>query len=432
MSHNFRDLERPDSPRRKDAVLMAAISELECLDHPTRQDMSRFSRLFLPLYAAASTDIKRTASATLSRLARVPDDVAEMLINEPIAIAAPFIAHYQVLKESALSRAVARNGAPHARAAARRSDLSPEAISALRRLRDPSVEGLLILRGLIPDPATETGRAPNVAPVPAPGAAPVAKPRAAPVSAPPASARPVVDSPPMDPSEKLRQQLRLLAQRSPAAKPALPAKKPIIARIEAAAERPGRRAPSFPLNREISARTRSTQEALPDPVSASAAEARRASSSSPQRRIAEVRLAQLARYAKRDQETWFATALADAMEASFALAERIMMDLSGRQLATALIGLNAPESIIKSALETFFPHLGKPSAKQTLATDLISELDLESCAARLATWQRADAYTTGASAHVPALADSKPARREPFQREAPKDAKTARTTRKSG
>ncbi|MDP2121722.1 MAG: hypothetical protein Q8K28_17635, partial [Hoeflea sp.] len=129
MSDNFRDLERPDAAHRKDQVLMAAISGLECLERPTRQDLVRFSRLFMPLYAGAHPDVKRTASAALSRLPRLPDDVADMLVNEPIAIAAPFIAHYPLLKESTLARAVARRGAPHARAAARRSDLSPQAIA---------------------------------------------------------------------------------------------------------------------------------------------------------------------------------------------------------------------------------------------------------------------------------------------------------------
>ncbi len=116
VSDNFRDLERPDGVRRKDAVLMAAISGLECLDHPSRQDLARFSRLFMPLYREAGLDTRRTASATLSRLSRVPEDVAEMLINEPIAIAAPFIVHYPLLNENALTRAVMRHGAPHARA----------------------------------------------------------------------------------------------------------------------------------------------------------------------------------------------------------------------------------------------------------------------------------------------------------------------------
>ncbi|MEM5473457.1 hypothetical protein WNZ14_17130 [Hoeflea sp. AS60] len=368
MSDNFRDLERPDGVRRKDAVLMAAISGLESLDHPSRQDMARFSRLFIPLYKTASQETCRTASATLSRLSRVPDDVADMLINEPISIAAPFIVHYPLINENALTRAVMRHGAPHARAAARRSDLSPQAIAKLQELKDPSVDGLLVLRELIPDPAS-------------------ARP-ATPVSRPSETIRPNVDAPPLDPSEKLRATLRALVAASPT--------------------------PKSPLNRPTS--TRKASGAVDAPSPALQDEKTAAASMAARRRVGDVRLAQLARHAKTDQESWFATALADAMGASFALAERIMMDLSGRQLATALIGLGAPEDTIKSALESFFPHLAKPSVRHTLATDLIEELDSESCAARLQAWQRADSYTNGAASHVPALSDGKPVRQNTDQR----------------
>lgn len=381
MSDSFRDLERPEGGRRKDAVMMAAISGLECLDHPTRQDLVRFSRLFVPLYRTASQEARRTASATLSRLSQVPADVADMLINEPIAIAAPFIVHYPRLSETALIHAVMRHGAPHARAAARRSDLSPQAIAKLQQLKDPSVDSLLVLRGLIPAPAQPLAQAETQS-----------RPAATPV-APSSPSRQSVAAPPLDPSERLRTQLKALVAASPA--------------------------PKSPLNRPTSPRKLanthpSAAPALAEPATASAKATAR-------RRVGDVRLAQLARHAQTDQESWFATALADAMGASFALAERIMMDLSGRQLATAMIGLGAPEATIKSALESFFPHLAKPSARHTLATDLIEELDRDSCAARLQSWQRADSYTNGAASHVPTLADGKPVRQDRDQRVSPRD-----------
>ena len=363
---------------------MAAISGLECLDHPTRQDLARFSRLFMPLYREAGLDTRRTASATLSRLSRVPEDVAEMLINEPIAIAAPFIVHYPLINENALTRAVMRHGAPHARAAARRSDLSPKAIAKLQELKDPSVDGLLVLRGLIPDPASSAVREPGSGSV--------------------SNTRPTVDAPPLDQSEKLRAQLKAMVAASPT--------------------------PKSPLNRPTSPRKLLASDALaPGRTRQDAA----VTSAAARRRVGDVRLAQLARHAVTDQETWFATSLADAMGASYALAERIMMDLSGRQLATALIGLGAPESTIKSALESFFPHLAKPSLRHTLATDLIEELDSDSCAARLQAWQRADSYTNGAAAHVPALADGKPVRQDTERRISPRDVRhRVSTSRKAG
>jgi uncharacterized protein (DUF2336 family) len=283
VSDSFRDLEQPDSAHRKDAVLMATISGLEYLDRPTRQDMARFSKLFLPLFDAASGPTRRTASAALSRLPRVPDDVAQMLINQPIDIAAPFIAQYAGLKESALARAVARMGAPHARAAARRSDLSPQAISALRALDDPSVEGLLVLRGLVPDPAKQAAIKP---PAPSPRVE--------------SAERRTVETPPLDPSEKLRENLaRNGASRSRAESTAQPA-----------GEFPKQACSPAPL----------PASRLPPPAGPPQ---RPPSADWPKHG-----LGQLARYAKPDHESWFATALADAMETSYALAERIMMDLS--------------------------------------------------------------------------------------------------------
>ncbi|SOE17489.1 uncharacterized protein SAMN05877838_2389 [Hoeflea halophila] len=367
--------------------MMAAISGLECLDHPTRQDLVRFSRLFVPLYKTASQEARRTASATLSRLSQVPEDVAEMLINEPIAIAAPFIVHYPRFKETALVQAVMRHGAPHARAAARRSDLSPQAIARLQQLKDPSVDSLLVLRGLIPAPAQPQAASEMQAVPKMQARAPEA------ATAKSLPSRPNVAAPPLDPSERLRTQLKALVAASPA--------------------------PQAPLNRPTSPHKRATTQSSAAPVLAEPATA--SAKARAQRRVGDVRLAQLARHARTDQESWFATALADAMGASFALAERIMMDLSGRQLATAMIGLGAPEATIKSALESFFPHLANPSARHTLATDLIEELDSENCAARLQSWQRADSYTNGAASHVPALADGKPVRQDRDQRVSPRD-----------
>lgn len=371
MSDSFRDLERPEAAHRKDAVLMAAISGLEYLDRPSRQDMARFSKLFLPLFEAASIQTRRTAAAALSRLPRVPDDVAEHLINQPVEIAAPFIAHFAGLKESALERAVALNGAPHARAAARRSDLSPKAIASLRALGDPSVESLLVLRGLIPDPAKQ--------------GSPSIEARYERLAK--AELR-TVETPPLDPSETLREQLRALALRTPAA----------------AAERakPGYNAP---LNRPVGQRKKAVEQ-----QATSSGKTTAGTSAATLRRLADARLHQLAKYAKPDHESWFATALADAMQTSYALAERIMMDLSGRQLATALIALKAPPETTKAALESFFPHLSKPSTLQTQANDLMSDLDPQACEERLSAWQRADRYTSGGALHVPALADGKPVR----------------------
>ncbi|MDP2119287.1 MAG: hypothetical protein Q8K28_05225 [Hoeflea sp.] len=190
----------------------------------------------------------------------------------------------------------------------------------------------------------------------------------------------------------------------------------------------GVRAPAQALNRPLSTRTAPAPKAEPRSTPPEAAPGE-AQATAP-RRVSKTRLGQLARYAQPDQASWFATALADAMETSYALAERIMMDLSGRQLATALIALGAPATTSRAALESFFPHLKEASARHTLATDLIESLDRESCTARLDAWHRADRYTHGGATHVPALADSKPVRRETGDRVGRQD--TRRGARKAG
>jgi len=369
VSDRFRDLEAPDEGNRKDIVLMAAVSGFESLAHPTRQDLRQFSRLFLPLYAVASPQARRTASAALSRLATVPDDIVERLIFEPIEIAAPFIAHHTALPESALARAIAHKGPGHARAAARRPNLSAAGLAALSALREPSVDRALMLRGLSADAVhTQTG-VEVVAPVgdmvdrswPA---------FVAERTGSTAANRPVVDG-----SEALREDLRRLASRGSSRAPGVGS----LAGLAVAQ------------SRTLDEDARAQVEMRPH-------------------RAGVGHLARLARHARSDEAQWFATALADAMAASFDLAERIMLDISGTQLATALIALGADHGLIRTALEAHFPHLAAPSRQATCADDLILSLDHETCAARLAAWQRADAYTRRMPVHVPQLAETRPVR----------------------
>ena len=79
MSDSFRDLERPESAHRKDAVLMAAISGLEYLDRPSRQDLARFSKLFLPMFEAAS------AATLQATAAQKRSDVEGVSLDEELA-----------------------------------------------------------------------------------------------------------------------------------------------------------------------------------------------------------------------------------------------------------------------------------------------------------------------------------------------------------
>lgn len=360
MSNRFRDLEKPDQRQRADIVLMASVSGFECLACPGRHDLRQFAQLFLPLFEAASPEARRTASAALSRLDTVPAEVAEMLTFQPIDIAAPFIAHYPNLSEAVLARAIARHGAGHARVAARRTDLSAAGLVALRALGEPSVNRVLMLRGLVEDQPPL---------VPELDLDELSDDRG---SDTPAMYDEVSDAA-RHSSDALRAKLKEMVQRQPSAKPKAKSKAP---------------APQQP--------------------------------STVSRRLAAAHAARLARFAKPDQAEWFATALADAMASSFALAERIMLDISGRQLATTLVALGVDDVVSRAALEAHFPPLAQSSGATSRAGRLIAGLDRDECAARLDAWLRADRYTSAKPVHVPVLVETRPDRdRRPEGRPAP-------------
>lgn len=371
MSSRFRDLEKPLPEKRKDIVLMAAVSGFESLTRPARQDLVQFSALFPKLFENASTQAQRTAAAALSRVALVPDEVAELIIDQPIEIAAPFISHYVGLPETTLCRAIMRHGVGHARAAARRIDLSPTALAALWALKEPVVDRALALRGL----TLETQFAAEIA-VPGQSA------QAAPLSPTRASTgveRQQVQAPPLarldelngtdTASEGLRDHLRGLV--------ALDGRDTGMVDMRRRSDRqpagPGLRAGRV--------------AGLLDSHRAFASDAARRSVTRRQH------LARLARFAGTGDANWFATALADAMGSSFALAERIMLDLSGVQLATTLMALGSEEPVIVTALATYFPHLAGLEDGRSKAEGVIAALVADECEVRLAAWQRADAYT---------------------------------------
>lgn len=344
MSDRFRELEDLSSGRKKDVVLMAAVSSFESLRRPCREDYIRFSALFPTLFENASSEARRTAAAALSRLEHVPDDIVELIVNQPVETAAPFISHYENLSEATLARAIGRHGAGHARAAARRTNISHVGLQALWGLKDESVDRALKLRGLTLDSVFAAE----------------------------------IDIPELDALENMGKS------------------RPPLSRLD---ELNGTDAASEGLRDVL------RQMALPEGQSGPAA--------SPVHHMADLRdawhnfgpdsvraglgqkahLDRMARFAANGHAEWFATALADAMGSGVALAERIMLDLSGRQLATAMLALGAHRDVIVTALQTYFPHLANMIDGRSRALAEIEALDKEACIERLDAWRRADAYT---------------------------------------
>ncbi len=101
----------------------------------------------------------------------------------------------------------------------------------------------------------------------------------------------------------------------------------------------------------------------------------------------------LVRFARLCQPRNFLHVLSHALDVSDALGERILLDLSGSQLATTLLALGLRAHEIEFVLTRFYPHLSQPQDETSRADQLIAGLSVDQCQLRVASWQRADFYT---------------------------------------
>ncbi|APO74015.1 hypothetical protein AM571_CH01178 [Rhizobium etli 8C-3] len=120
------------------------------------------------------------------------------------------------------------------------------------------------------------------------------------------------------------------------------------------------------------------------------------------RTLSKIQEALLVRFARERQAGSFATALADALSASRWLAERIMLDISGQQLATTLTSLGMGFLDAVFVLERLYPHLAEAQHNVTRAWMVLDALDPEECHHRVEAWRRADSYTYGPQDQAPA------------------------------
>ena len=111
------------------------------------------------------------------------------------------------------------------------------------------------------------------------------------------------------------------------------------------------------------------------------------------RTITPMQEALLVRFARTGEADHFCSALAEVLSASRWLAERIMLDISGRQLAATLTGVAMPPEETVFVLKRLYPHLSETVAELTRADALLKDLDPFDCADRIETWRRADSYT---------------------------------------
>lgn len=104
----------------------------------------------------------------------------------------------------------------------------------------------------------------------------------------------------------------------------------------------------------------------------------------------EMHQALFVRFARGGEIGMLSVTLADALASSQWLSERILLDVSGRQLAETLVALDLPETDSVFILEKIYPHLAAGGAET-----LLSALDPAEAILRVESWQRADSYTNG-------------------------------------
>lgn len=111
------------------------------------------------------------------------------------------------------------------------------------------------------------------------------------------------------------------------------------------------------------------------------------------RSLSETQEALLVRFARERDAIQFATTLADALSSSYWLAERILLDTSGQQLAITLVSLGMSIADAVYSLERFYPHLAERHGSVSRAWLVLDGIDAEESQARVEAWRRADNYT---------------------------------------
>jgi uncharacterized protein (DUF2336 family) len=126
---------------------------------------------------------------------------------------------------------------------------------------------------------------------------------------------------------------------------------------------------------------------------------------------AEMQQALLVRFARLRQARDFSALLAGILGSSLWLSHRIMLDISGLQLATALIAVETPAEDGVFALKQFYPHLAAMEGDTSRAERLWFGLNADECRDRTHIWIRADNLTQGKRPEEegPANANEQPA-----------------------
>ncbi|WP_191969520.1 DUF2336 domain-containing protein [Neorhizobium galegae] len=125
------------------------------------------------------------------------------------------------------------------------------------------------------------------------------------------------------------------------------------------------------------------------------------------RNLSPIQEALLVRFARNRETGLFATVLADTLSASRWLSERILLDISGQQLAATLKGLAMEKDDALFILQRLYDHLAAEQDGVTRSASLWDGLDEDECGKRVEAWRRADSYTYPEPQHQPMFADNR-------------------------
>lgn len=308
---------------------MATVSSFEGLTRPNKSELRQFAELFMPLFQASSEEAKRQAVAALSQCEVMPQAVCLFIGSQPISIAAPFLISSPAISDETLIAIARTQGAEHAKTIVNRGSLSPKVIDALVALRHSETR---------PQQAQVTLSLEDITVDPV-----QENPAANPVSIPQPAVYEESSMPSLDDGE----------------------------------EDGG--------NREAEMRSRLKDLA--------AHMGRRDGDRLGLRTLSALQQALLVRFARVRDAKQFSTTLADALSASRWLIRRIMLDISGRQLAMTLTSLGTPFLDMIFILERLYPHLSEMQHGVSRAWMLLDSLDPEECQERVDAWRKADSYT---------------------------------------
>lgn len=396
---------------------MATVSSFEGLQPPTRSELRQFAELFTPLFVASSDDAKRQAVAALSQCAAIPQAVALFIGCQPIAIAAPFLISSPAIDDDTLIAVARMQGVDHMRAIVNRDALSPRVIDVLVGLRHAAPKRQAETMETAPA-ADRRDVAEALAIAAMPYITPIAEKRptaiaeiasvkvemneavseageAAPLADEAASvdvAMPVVVE---VQAITVEADAKVVVVETVSVHPVEPT--PAAALPPAPAEQPSAQSTPSPApakTAETPASSGAREEEVRDTLRGLARHLRRDDNDRLGiRTLSTLQSALMVRFARSREAIAFATALADTLSASRWLAERIMLDTSGQQMATTLTSIGMDFSDAVFVLEKLYPHLAEAQHSVTRAWMVLDALDPEECRDRVEAWRRADSYT---------------------------------------